>query len=49
LERLERILPPVRLAVLRIFNLEPAVFRVHAHAPLGDHPFKIPLANFLEQ
>jgi hypothetical protein len=41
--------PPFRLRVLRILDLEPAVFRVHAHPALGDHTFKIPLDHFLEQ
>jgi hypothetical protein len=49
LGRLEHILPPFRLRVLRILNFEPAVFRVPPHSPLGNHPLKIPLANFPEQ
>ena len=46
---LEHIVPPFRLRVLRILNLEPAVFRVHARPPLGNHPFKISFDNFLKQ
>jgi hypothetical protein len=49
LERLEHAVPSLDLRVLGIFNLEPAVLRVHADAPLGDDAFQISLADFLKQ
>ena|ERR1700720_2616460 len=48
-KRREHIMPPFRLRIIRILNLEPALLRVNAHPSLGDHSLKVPFAHFLKQ
>jgi hypothetical protein len=48
-KRLEHIMPPFNLRVLRVLDLDPAMHRVHAHPALRHHAFEVPLDNFLEQ
>jgi hypothetical protein len=44
LERLEHVVPPLGLRVLRISNFAPAVLRVNARAALRDDAFDVSLA-----